>query len=244
MLIKLNILKYIDKLVILTILFLFFSCHNSSDISFKNFDIVNLAESSYGDEFIVLDVRTNQERANGFLANSTHIDFYDEFFLDKLNLLEKTKPICIYCMVGGRSSKAANKIVKAGFNEVYNLNGGFLKWSNNNLPIEIPEKTNEVTTQQYNKSFLDSAINSNPNLLLYVSTKWCAPCKKMNPVIDSLSKNYIKELTVLKLDLDQNMFLNEVYDMQSIPLFVLYKNNQQVWLKNGIIAYGELATKL
>ena len=147
-------------------------------------------------------------------------------------------------MVGGRSSKAANKIVKAGFNEVYNLNGGFLKWSNNNLPIEIPEKTNEVTTQQYNKSFLDSAINSNSNLLLYVSTKWCAPCKKMNPVIDSLSKNYIKELKVLKIDLDQNMFLNEIYDIQSIPLFVLYKNNQQVWLKNGIIAYGELATQL
>ena len=244
MLIKLNILKYMNKLGILTILFLLFSCHNSSDISFKNFDIVNLAESSYADEFIVLDVRTNQERANGFLANSTHIDFYDEAFLDKLNLLDKTKPIYVYCMVGGRSSKAVNKIVKSGFNEVYNLNGGFLKWSNNNLPIEIPEKTNEVTTQQYNKSFLDSAINSNPNLLLYVSTKWCAPCKKMNPVIDSLSKNYTKELKVLKLDLDQNMFLNEVYDIQSIPLIVLYKNNQQVWLKNGIIAYGEIATKL
>ena len=244
MLIKLNILKFMNKLVILTILFLLFSCHNSSDISFKNFDIVNLAESSYGDEFIVLDVRTSQERANGFLANSTHIDFYDEAFLDKLNLLDKTKPIYVYCMVGGRSSKAVNKIVKSGFNEVYNLNGGFLKWSNNNLPIEIPEKINEVTTQQYNKSFLDSAINSNPNLLLYVSTKWCAPCKKMNPVIDSLSKNYTKELKVLKLDLDQNVFLNEVYDIQSIPLIVLYKNNQQVWLKNGIIAYGELATKL
>ena len=66
----------------------------------------------------------------------------------------------------------------------------------------------------------------------------------MNPVIDSLSKNYIRELKVLKIDLDQNMFLNEVYDIQSIPLFVLYKNNQQVWLKNGIIAYGEIATKL
>ena len=244
MLIKLNILKFMNKLVILTILFLLFSCHNSSDISFKNFDIVNLAESSYGDEFIVLDVRTSQERANGFLANSTHIDFYDEAFLDKLNLLDKKKPIYVYCMVGGRSSKAANKIVKSGFNEVYNLNGGFLKWSNNNLPIEIAEKINEVTTQQYNKSFLDSAINSNPNLLLYVSTKWCAPCKKMNPVIDSLSKNYTKELKVLKLDLDQNVFLNEVYDIQSIPLIVLYKNNQQVWLKNGIIAYGEIATKL
>ena len=146
MLIKLNILKFMNKLVILTILFLLFSCHNSSDISFKNFDIVNLAESSYYDEFIVLDVRTSQERANGFLANSTHIDFYDEAFLDKLNLLDKTKPIYIYCMVGGRSLKAANKIVKAGFNEVYNLNGGFLKWSNNNLPIEIPSKKSFMKT--------------------------------------------------------------------------------------------------
>ena len=88
MLIKLNILKYIDKLVILTILF--FSCHNSSDISFKNFDIVNLAESSYADEFIVLDVRTKQERANGFLANSTHIDFYDEALLAVMDSINKS----------------------------------------------------------------------------------------------------------------------------------------------------------
>ena len=108
MLIKLNVLKYMNKSAILTILFLLFSCNNSSDISFKNFDIVNLAEPSYGDEFIILDVRTKQERANGFLANSTHIDFYDEAFLDKLNLIDKTKAIYIYCMVGGRSSKAWN----------------------------------------------------------------------------------------------------------------------------------------
>ena len=99
MLIKLNILKYVNKLVIMTIFFSLFSCHNSSDISFTNFDILNLAESSYGDEFIVLDVRTKQERANGFLANSTHIDFYDEAFLDKLNLLDKTKPIKIITMI-------------------------------------------------------------------------------------------------------------------------------------------------
>ena len=70
--------------------------------------LLQIHESSYDDEFIVLDVRTSQERANGFLANSTHIDFYDEAFLDKLNLLDKTKPIYVYCMVGGRSSKACS----------------------------------------------------------------------------------------------------------------------------------------
>ena len=145
--------------------------------------------------------------------------------------------------MGGRSSKAATKIINAGFKKVFNLEGGFLKWSSNNLPIQLTKNLNEEITQEYNKLSLDSAITSNENLLLYISTKWCVPCKRMNPVVDSLSNNFANDVKILKLDLDRNMFLNELYDIKSIPLFVLYKNNQQVWFKNGIIAYSELATK-
>ena len=216
----------------------------NSPSSISNLDILNLPEFTNDREYVLLDVRTNEERLNGYIENSTHIDYYDDTFINKINLLDKTKPIYIYCKIGGRSSKAANKIIQSGFKKVYNLEGGFLKWSNNNLPIEFTENVNKVIIQEYNKAFLDSLIASSNKLLLYVSTNWCAPCKKMNPVIDSLSNNFVNDVKILKLDLDRNIFLNELYDIQSIPLIVLYKNNKQVWFKNGIIAYGDLAQKL
>ena len=221
------------------------SCEiNNPSSSINNVNILNLSELTRAGEYVLLDVRTNEERLNGYIANSTHIDYYDEAFYNKINLLDRNKPIYIYCKVGGRSSKAATKIINAGFKKVFNLEGGFLKWSSNNLPIQLTKNLNEEITQEYNKLSLDSAITSNDNLLLYISTKWCVPCKRMNPVVDSLSNNFANDVKILKLDLDRNMFLNELYDIKSIPLFVLYKNNKQVWFKNGIIAYGELATKL
>ena len=221
------------------------SCEiNNPSSSINNVNILNLSELTRDGEYALLDVRTNEERLNGYIANSTHIDYYDEAFYNKINLLDRNKPIYIYCKVGGRSSKAATKIINAGFKKVFNLEGGFLKWSSNNLPIELAKNLNEEITQEYNKLSLDSAITSNENLLLYISTKWCVPCKRMNPVVDSLSNNFANDVKILKLDLDRNMFLNELYDIKSIPLFVLYKNNKKVWFKNGIIAYSELATKI
>ena len=221
------------------------SCEiNNPSSSINNVNILNLSELTRDGEYALLDVRTNEERLNGYIANSTHIDYYDEAFYNKINFLDRNKPIYIYCKVGGRSSKAATKIINAGFKKVFNLEGGFLKWSSNNLPIQLTKNLNEEITQEYNKLSLDSAITSNDNLLLYISTKWCVPCKRMNPVVDSLSNNFAKDVKILKLDLDRNMFLNELYDIKSIPLFVLYKNNKQVWFKNGIIAYSELATKI
>ena len=220
------------------------SCEINPSSSINNVNILNLSELTSAGEYVLLDVRTNEERLNGYIANSTHIDYYDEAFYNKINLLDRNKPIYIYCKVGGRSSKAAIKIINAGFKKVFNLEGGFLKWSSNNLPIQLTKNLNEEITQEYNKLSLDSAITSNDNLLLYISTKWCVPCKRMNPVVDSLSNNFANDVKILKLDLDRNMFLNELYDIKSIPLFVLYKNNKQVWFKNGIIAYSELATKI
>ena len=66
----------------------------------------------------------------------------------------------------------------------------------------------------------------------------------MNPLVDKFSNDFANKLSVIRFDLDRNLFLNEFYNISSIPLFVLYKNNQEVWRKNGIIAYDDIADKL
>ena len=224
---------------------LFFSCQNTQEEKFRNIDIIKFHEIASASNITILDVRTSQERAHGYINNSTHIDFYDDSFLEKVNLLNKENSIYIYCKVGGRSTKVSEKISELGFKDVYNLEGGFISWSGHNLPFEFSlENKSESLSQGFTKADIDSILSLNTKTLIYISTKWCAPCREMNPIVERLEKNLSNHLQIINIDLDNNYFVKDMYDISSIPLFVLYKNSEEVWRKNGIIAYSDIAEKL
>ena len=224
---------------------LFFSCQNTQEEKFRNIDIIKFHEIASASNITILDVRTSQERANGYINNSTHIDFYDDSFIDKVNLLNKENPIYIYCKVGGRSAKVSEKISELGFKDVYNLEGGFITWAGHNLPFEFNlENKSENLKQGFTKADIDSILSLNTKTLIYISTKWCAPCREMNPIVERLKRELPNHLQIINIDLDHNFFVKEMYNISSIPLFVLYENNKEVWRKNGIIAYSDIAEKL
>lgn len=76
----------------------------------------------------VVDVRTPNEVASGYIPGAIFIDYFSDDFEQKLNRLDKSKPTYLYCASGNRSSKAANKLIALGFQDVYNLKGGFNHW--------------------------------------------------------------------------------------------------------------------
>jgi rhodanese-related sulfurtransferase len=86
-------------------------------------------------EFTLLDVRTQDEYAQGHLANSTLLDIYSNEFKTKAAKLDKSKPVLVYCASGIRSKKAAVILEELGFKEIYNLSGGFAAWKQMNKPI-------------------------------------------------------------------------------------------------------------
>ena len=77
---------------------------------------------------IILDVRTDAEVAQGVIANAKQIDFNSASFESKIEKLDKTKPIFVYCAVGGRSGQASKILASKGFKQVYNLDGGINAW--------------------------------------------------------------------------------------------------------------------
>ena len=82
-------------------------------------------------EVQLLDVRTPQEQQQGFIKGAILINFFDSDFVSKVTTrFDKNKPLYIYCAVGGRSNKAARKLISVGFDSVYDLKGGFTKWKN------------------------------------------------------------------------------------------------------------------
>ena len=85
---------------------------------------------------ICLDVRTAEEYMEGNIENSINIDFYKSMdfmkFLDKLN---KDENYFVYCRSGKRSDASCQIMKEFGFNNVFNLQGGFLAWSENGYEV-------------------------------------------------------------------------------------------------------------
>ncbi|MCU0368087.1 MAG: rhodanese-like domain-containing protein [Cyclobacteriaceae bacterium] len=83
----------------------------------------------------LLDVRTQSEYAQGHLAQATLMDFYSSDFQTRVAKLDKSKPVFVYCAVGGRSASAASMLSSMGFKEIYDLQGGINGWIQAKKPI-------------------------------------------------------------------------------------------------------------
>lgn len=84
---------------------------------------------------IIVDVRTPEEYAEGHLTGSKLINYYDDTFKNQLSLLDKSKPVFVYCRSGKRSGASAQLLIELGFKEVYDLQGGFTAWAEGKYPF-------------------------------------------------------------------------------------------------------------
>ncbi|MFK8038193.1 MAG: rhodanese-like domain-containing protein [Crocinitomicaceae bacterium] len=85
----------------------------------------DLLETNIG---TLIDVRTPEEFKNGSIGNAQNIDFLDSQFVNNIDLLDRSKPVYVFCQAGGRSGRAMKTLKENGFTEVYNLIGGYGQW--------------------------------------------------------------------------------------------------------------------
>lgn len=75
-----------------------------------------------------LDVRTVVEYSEEHIPGSININVLDKNFETVTDsVLQKDKPVALYCRSGKRSKKAASILSEKGYT-VYDLNEGFIGW--------------------------------------------------------------------------------------------------------------------
>ena len=121
--------------MIKTIYFIFFICAFSLGLwactgkdsdKFKNLSSDQFEEMIQDKTIQLIDVRTVAEYSEGHIPGSININVLDnEFGTNIEELLQKDRPVAVYCKSGRRSRNAANILVKKGF-KVYNLSKGML----------------------------------------------------------------------------------------------------------------------
>ena len=186
----------------------------------------------------LLDVRTPEEYAQGHLAKSQNIDVKDPVFVQKLATLDKDKPVFVYCLAGSRSAKAAQLLIDNGFKEVYDMQGGFLKWSSAKMPFEKDENAAAAPTGMSQEAF-QKLIASDKPVLIDFFAKWCAPCQQMLPMIHKLTEEYEGRAIIETIDYDKNKALAQSLQVDEIPVFLLYKNGKLLWRGMGLMPEKE-----
>jgi len=114
--------------ILLTFLVAFAGCTAQSD-GVKILSQDELSTKLQEDNVVLIDVRTPGEVASGYIPEADFfIDINGADFDQKISELDTTKTYVMYCRSGARSGRAANALVKKGFKNVYNLQGGILAY--------------------------------------------------------------------------------------------------------------------
>ena len=137
-----NNLKILIMKAILLTMFMGFSFFGlcGQDNKFKTVDAAEFAKFIENPEVVVLDVRTPEEHAEGFIPGTDYnIDVlqesYEQIATDKLS---KDKPVALYCRSGNRSKNAARILADHGY-DVVELGTGFKGWVAAGMPVAKPE---------------------------------------------------------------------------------------------------------
>jgi rhodanese-related sulfurtransferase len=99
-------------------------------IMMNDISVEEAAEKISEGEAVFIDVRTDEEVANGMIPGSVHLDINSPNFETEISKLDKDKEYVVYCRSGGRSARACKKMQELGFKNLNNMLGGFNKWDN------------------------------------------------------------------------------------------------------------------
>jgi rhodanese-related sulfurtransferase len=81
----------------------------------------------------VVDVRTEPEYAAGHIAGARHVPLAD--VQSEAAVLDRERPLVIYCRSGERSGMAADAFAASGW-DAHSIAGGLLQWADDGLELE------------------------------------------------------------------------------------------------------------
>lgn len=186
----------------------------------------------------ILDVRTPEEYNSEHIENAANVNWNGSDFEKQASTFDKSKPVYVYCMSGGRSKKASDKLAEMGFKKIIELDKGFISWSAAGLN-KPSDKIIGISLEEY-----DNLLNSDKKVLIDFYAEWCGPCKKMAPYLSKMEKELKDNVVIIRLDADKNKTMTSKLKIDALPTLLLYENKTVKWKHSGYISEEDLRKQL
>ena len=183
---------------------------------------------------LLLDIRTPEEIAKGYLKGAVFMDFYDSTFKEQVAVIDREKPVFVYCAIGGRSWDAAKIMQEMGFKKVYDLKGGIIVWKIKSYPF-IKLKSDSAR-QGFNKAEFEKMIVKRPLTFVDFYAPWCGPCKIMVPALNRIEEEMKDSVLIVKINADENLQLMKDYGLKALPYVMVLQGTKIVFRHAGFMA--------
>ncbi|MBL7788454.1 MAG: thioredoxin fold domain-containing protein [Chitinophagales bacterium] len=190
----------------------------------------------------LIDVRTPEEYSEGYIEGAININWNAENFEAELDKLDRNTPLFLYCLSGGRSGNAMRKAKEMGFKKIYGLSGGIMAWRTSKLPLSSPkgEKKSGMSMADYEALYKGKT----KKILIDFYAEWCIPCQKMKPFLKKIESKLASDVTVIRINADDNPELCQSLGVSGLPYIFIYKNDRVVWKKLGYASEEEILKEL
>ncbi|MBK0370233.1 rhodanese-like domain-containing protein [Flavobacterium agrisoli] len=176
----------------------------------------------------IIDARGTEEFLTNHINGAINFNLESKSCAENIARLDKTKPVFVYSIRSGRSGQLANELLKNGFSEVYDLQGGIAAWMGAGKPFYSNSKS-KLTLTEYNK-----IIAENKTVLVDIGSHYCGACKKVKSVLETINAEHGAYLKILEIDLEDNpQLIAELKIVKIFPTLIFYQNGKIVFKKEG-----------
>jgi len=192
------------------------------------------------EDYQVIDVRSSEEYKKGHIKFALNLEYNESSIAELLETLDMDKPVFVYCKTGASSMKAAAKMIEMGFRAVYNLQGGIAAWTNAGKPlVNVRSKTPQ---DKFTSGHLKKVINLEKVVLVDFYATWCVPCRKMEPAIAKLSKEFEGKVLIARVNVENAKGLAKDLGIREIPVVNAYLSGKLVSYYVGYQSESHLRT--
>ena len=97
-----------------------------------------------------------------------------------------------------------------------------------------------VVEVQNADDFQEKVLISSKPVLVDFWAEWCGPCKQLAPLVEDIAAEHKEEITVCKMDVDENRELAAKYGIRSIPTLMIFAGGEPVGTEIGALTKQQL----
>jgi thioredoxin 1 len=101
-----------------------------------------------------------------------------------------------------------------------------------------------MATNVTEATFEQEVLQSDTAVLVDFWAEWCGPCHAVAPVLDKIAEERQGELTLVKVNIDEEQELAQRYGVMSIPTMILFKDGEPAAAVVGALPKSALESKL